>query len=131
MDAVSRPQRTASESLLAITLGMEAAVVFFATVAIAGLGLVPTVVAWIGGGVLIVVFVVVARFVRRPHGVWLGWLLQLVFIATGFVHPLMFAIGAGFAGLWIYCFVTGRRLDRKNGLLPAAPPAVTPKENTP
>ncbi|MBC7763329.1 MAG: DUF4233 domain-containing protein, partial [Candidatus Saccharibacteria bacterium] len=34
-------------------------------------------------------------------------------IAIGFLLPLMYFIGAIFAVIWIYCFITGRRLDRQ------------------
>jgi len=40
--------------------------------------------------------------------------LQAALIALGFLLPLMFFIGLGFLALWVYCFVTGRRLDARN-----------------
>ena len=106
--------RGASESLLSIVLGLEAALMFFVTVTAFGLKVVPAGVAWGGGAALLVAFLLVARVVRRDWGMWLGWALQAVLIALGFVLPLMFFIGAGFLALWTYCFVVGRRLDARN-----------------
>ena len=111
--ATGKRVRGASESLLSIVLGLEAALMFFVTVTAFGLKVLPAAVAWGGGAVLLIVFLLVARAVRHSWGVWLGWLLQAVLIALGFLMPLMFFIGAGFLALWIYCFVVGRRLDAR------------------
>ncbi len=109
-----RRVRTATESLLSIVLGLEAALMFFVTVTAFGLKAVPAPVAFGAGGGLFLVLVICAWLVRYPVGVWLGWVLQAVLIATGIVMTLMYFIGAGFAALWIYCFVIARRLDHQN-----------------
>ena len=106
-----RRERTATESLLAVALGLEAFLVFFVTLTVFGLRVLEPVPAFVGGGVLIVLLVLVARALRYPWGVALGWTLQGVLIATGFLVPLMFVIGAGFAAIWTYCFIKGRQLD--------------------
>ena len=113
-----RRTRSATESLLSIALGLEAALAFFITMAVFGLQLMPAPVALAGGAALMVT----AALVRYRFGVWLGWFLQAVVLATGLVLPLMYAIGAGFVAIWIYCFVTGRRLDGR------AATAQTPEE---
>ena len=102
------------ESLLSIVLGLEAALVFFVTVTAFGLKVVPLAVAFGGGAALFVLLLLVARLLRYHWGVWVGWGLQVVIVATGFVMPLMFFVGAGFVAIWIFCFVTARRLDRRN-----------------
>ncbi len=109
-----RRERTATESLLSIVLGLEAALMFFVTVTAFGLKVLEP--GWVFGGgfVLFALFVAAAWLVRYRYGVWLGWLLQAVLITIGIVMPLMYVIGAGFTALWVYCFVTARRLDRKN-----------------
>ena len=107
-------QRSATESLLSITLALEAFLVFFAALAAFGLDIVPAGVALGGGAAFIVLLVLCARLVRNPQGVWLGWVLQAALIALGILLPLMYIIGVGFLALWIYCFVKGRSLDRIN-----------------
>lgn len=109
-----RRERTATESLLSIVLGLEAALMFFVTATAFGLKALPVVWVFGGGAALFLLFLATAWLVRYRYGVWLGWLLQAALIATGFAMTLMFFIGAGFAALWVYCFVTARRLDRRN-----------------
>jgi len=109
--APRRPS-TATESLLSIALVLEAILVFFVTLTVYGLRALEPLPAFVGGGLLLLALVVTARLVRRPWGIALGWLLQVVLIATGFLVPIMFAIGAGFVGIWIFCFLKGRQLDR-------------------
>jgi len=117
--AEPRPRRTRSttESLLSIVLGLEAVLMFFVTLTAFGLKAVPPVTAFVGGGVLLLVLVLTAGLLRYRWGVWLGWVLQVVLIATGILLPVMFVIGAGFAGIWIYCFIKGRDIDRQRSQL--------------
>ena len=58
---------------------------------------------------LVVFAVLVAGLQRRPYGTALGWLVQVLTIATGLVVPAMFVLGAIFALLWL----TVLRLDRR------------------
>ena len=109
--APRRPS-TATESLLSIALGLEACLVFFVTLTVYGLRVLEPLPTFLGGGALLLALIVVGRLIRYPWGVALGWALQVVLIATGFLVPLMFVIGAGFAGIWIFCFLKGRQLDR-------------------
>jgi hypothetical protein len=106
-----RRERGVTESLLSIVLVLEAAVMFFATLAIRGLSGIPEHIVLISGGVFLVLLVVVAMLQRYAWGVVLGGVLQVVFVATGFLHPFMFVIGAVFAGLWVWCLVRARRIE--------------------
>jgi hypothetical protein len=106
-----RRERGVTETLLSVVLVLEAAILFFATLAVNGLTDIPTeLVVGVGGG-LLVLFVVVALLQRWAWGVVLGGILQAVFIATGVAHPFMYVIGAVFAGLWIWCLVRARRIE--------------------
>lgn len=113
-DAPQRRARTATESLLAVALGLEAALTFFATLTIFGLRALEPVPAFVGGGVLFVALVLTTRLVRYRWGIAIGWALQGALLATGFLLPIMFGIAAGFVGIWIFCFVKGRQLDGRN-----------------
>jgi len=101
---------------LSIVLVLEAMLMFFVTLAAFGLKALPPVTAFAGGGALIIALVIAAGLLRFDWGVWLGWALQGVLIATGFLLPVMFFIAAGFVALWVYCFVKGRQIDRARGL---------------
>ena len=108
-----RPVRSASESLLSIALLLEAVLVFFIVMVAFGLKLLPIPVVFGGGALLVALLLVAGRLAGGPVGVWIGWVLQVALIALGILLPLMYFIGAIFAAIWIYCFVIGRRLDRR------------------
>jgi hypothetical protein len=111
-----RRRRSVTESLLSIVLALEAFVVFFASLTIFGLRVLepafPAWVALVGGGVFILVLLATVAVLRYPWGVVIGWVLQVALIGLGILTPLMYVVGAGFALLWIYCFIRGRRIDR-------------------
>jgi len=107
-----RRERSLTETLLSITLGLEAAMMFFASMVVFGLDrLDPDWLALVYGALFIVVLSLVAGVQRWPWGVWTGAVLQLAIIATGFLEPMMFLVGAAFTALWVYCFVRGRQID--------------------
>ncbi|MGX5680129.1 DUF4233 domain-containing protein [Schumannella luteola] len=107
-----RRERSATESLTSIALGLEAFMVFFATLTAFGLKALEPAPAFLGGFSLIVLLVLTARLVRYQWGLALGWVLQGVLVALGLVLPIMYVIGVGFAAIWTYCFLKGRQLDR-------------------
>lgn len=113
----SRPQRSATASLLSIVLALDAILVFFVMMAVFGLHLLPPAIVFGAGIALIVVLAAVGRLMSKPWGIWVGHALQIVLISLGAILAPMYVIGAIFAALWIYCFVTGRRLDRRNKVL--------------
>ncbi|MDQ4138386.1 MAG: DUF4233 domain-containing protein [Actinomycetota bacterium] len=133
----ARRERTATESLLSIALVLEAVMVFFVTLTVYGLEQLPPAVALGGGVALMLLLALDARLVRFPAGVWLGWVLQLGLILLGIVSPVMWVVGAGFAALWVFCFVKGRQLDRAKAAYLAAHPApdsagtIAPEPNRP
>ena len=108
-------KRSLTESLGSIVLACEALTVFLASLVAFGLDAVhplPPVVALIGGGVLFVAMLVTVGLLRRPWGITLGWVLQALLVATGFLVPAMFFLGAVFAAMWTYAIITGTRIDR-------------------
>lgn len=66
--------------------------------------------AWIGA-VLAVLCIVAVALLSRPFGVALGWLVQVLLLACGFVVPMMFALGLIFGALWWAALRYGRRAD--------------------
>ncbi|WP_077487729.1 DUF4233 domain-containing protein [Sinomonas mesophila] len=111
-----KKRRSVKVMFASLTLVTEAFVVFFATLVVFGLRgrelgapLVLT-----GGFGLVVVFVLACAVVARPWGVWVGWALQAVLVALGFLEPMMFAVGAVLALTWWYGIRTGARIDRES-----------------
>ena len=66
---------------------------------------------WTVSGVAMALCVVLCGMVTRPGGVQLGWALQVALIASGFVVPSMFFLGAIFAVLWWASVHYGRKVD--------------------
>lgn len=127
-----RRERSLTETLLSITLGLEAAMMFFAALVVFGLDrLDPDWLALVCGGAFIVVLVAAAGVQRWSWGVWFGAVLQLAILATGLLEPMMFLVGAAFAALWTYCFVRGRQIDRQKAAWRAAHPSDPDPASTP
>ncbi|GEB53474.1 DUF4233 domain-containing protein [Streptomyces cacaoi] len=70
-----------------------------------------TATVWTVSGVAMALCVLLCGFITRPGGVVLGWILQIALIASGFVVPTMFFLGACFAGLWWASVHFGRKID--------------------
>lgn len=116
-----RRQRTLVETLLSIVLVLEAIMLFFASLVIFGLDrLDPDWLALVYGGALILVVVAASGVQRWSWGIWFGAALQLVLVLTGFLEPMMFVIGVGFAVLWVYCYLRGRQIDAQKAAWLAA-----------
>ncbi len=113
---MARKRRSIRVMFASTVLGLEAFVAFFATLVVFGLRSrdFPQPVILIAGIVLSVVLIVACAFLTRKWGPALGWVLQLVLIATGFLEPMMFVIGVLFALAWWYALRVGWRLDREN-----------------
>ncbi|WP_246187017.1 DUF4233 domain-containing protein [Microlunatus speluncae] len=65
------------------------------------------------GGLAAGLALVSAGLMRTPAGYPLAWLTQLAGIALGIATPTMFVVGGLFAGIWLFMFVLGRRLERR------------------
>ncbi|MFN3708404.1 DUF4233 domain-containing protein [Microcella sp.] len=112
--APRRPKRekTATESLMTATMGMEIVVVLFGAIALFGIRVTdPPALAFLGGVVLIVLLAIGIRLARYSWGYWYSGALQVLLLATGFVEPLAAVTAAIFVGYWIYSLVRGRQLD--------------------
>jgi len=114
-----RRQRSVTEMLLSIVLGLEAVLVFFVTLTAFGLRALEAPLAFGGGAALLVALLVAGRLLMYPWGVWVGWALQAVLLATGLLIPIMYFIAACFLAIWIYCFVKGRQIDRQKAAFAA------------
>lgn len=66
---------------------------------------------WTVCGIGMLLSVLLCGMLGRPGGVQLGWALQIALIASGFVIPTMFFLGAVFAALWWASVHYGRKID--------------------
>jgi len=67
--------------------------------------------AWVLA-VLALLLVLASGVVRRPRGLAIGWVLQLLVLAAGFIVPAMFALGVVFMIVWWTAVHFGARADR-------------------
>jgi hypothetical protein len=100
-------------TLASIVLGFELVVVFLGTLVIFGLSDLPAWVTLGGGALLCLIMVATLGLLRFDWAYLIGWAVQVVILATGFLNPAMFVVGALFAGMWVYCMITGTRIDRQ------------------
>ncbi|MEU5974250.1 DUF4233 domain-containing protein [Streptomyces sp. NPDC047315] len=66
---------------------------------------------WTVCGVAMVLSLLLCGMLSRPGGVQLGWALQIGLVISGFFVPMMFFLGACFAGLWWASIHYGRKID--------------------
>jgi hypothetical protein len=121
-----RPVRSLRQSLAAVILACEALIVFLAALVIWGLaqgepaGALPSWVALAAGGIIIVALIATIGLLRHDWAYVLGWVLQLLILASGFLNPAMFVVGVIFGGMWWYAMVVGARIDRQHAAAAAA-----------
>jgi hypothetical protein len=111
---------------LTIVLGLEAVLVFFVTLTVFGLHALPAFPAFVGGAVLVIILGLATRIVRYSWGVWVGWVLQALLLATGILLPALYIAAGFFVAMWIFCFVRARQIDRANSSHPTNTEGQTP-----
>ena len=74
---------------------------------------------WIGG-VIALLLLLTAGILKNLRGWIIGSILQIAIIAYGFVVPLMFVMGALFAGLWATAYFLGKKGEAARAALNAA-----------
>ncbi|MBG6083309.1 DUF4233 domain-containing protein [Zhihengliuella flava] len=113
---MKKKRRSIKVMFASTVLTLEAFVFLFATLSVAGLygdELGDALVWGIGLG-LSAVSIATCALLQRPAGYWIGWALQVVLIASGFIDYYFFLIGALFAAAWWYAVTKGAQLDAEN-----------------
>ncbi|BDZ50021.1 hypothetical protein GCM10025867_22620 [Frondihabitans sucicola] len=114
-----RRQRGLTESLLSIMLLLEACVLFFVVLNVAGAHIVSWPVALIGGAGFVVLMVIAALGLGKRWGVVLGCAIQVLLALTGILVVLMYVVAAIFIAIWIFCLYKGVTIDRRNAAIRA------------
>ena len=106
--------RSARRSMCAGMLGLQAVVLFLVGIALPVVsdGVSPGLGIGIGLG-LAVVCVLAAGTMRRRFGFVLGWAVQVLAIALGFLVTVMFALGVIFLALYAGAYFLGDKIDRE------------------
>ncbi len=105
--------RSIQRSLCAGMLVLQAVVLFLTGVVTIGMTDIGAGASLAMGLGLAVLCVLAAGMLGRPFGYALGWLVQVVSIALGFVVTAMFFLGVVFAGLWAASYFLGIKIDRE------------------
>ena len=79
---------------------------------------------WLGLG-LAVLCIVTAGVMRTKIGLPLGWLCQVLTLASALIVPTMLIVGLIFLGLWILCLYQGARIEKLMAEREAAATAAT------
>lgn len=111
--------------LCATVLIMETVVIWLAIPVALAVEHAPPREAGVAGVVLAVLAVTLAALARRRLS-WTvagGSVLQALIIAAGVIVPVMYFLGAIFAGLWVTGIVLGRRAEAPSRRSSATPPA--------
>jgi len=74
---------------------------------------------WIGA-LIAILCLLTAGMMKSMRGWYMGSLIQLALIGYGVVIPLMYFMGALFAGLWVAAFLIGRKGEAIRASLIAA-----------
>lgn len=101
----------------AVILGFESIIMFLGGLFIFGMKLTPDGIApWWGivvGIVMTIAMIVTAGLCRFQFGIIIGWILQLVVLAGGFLNLAFVVVAAVFGGLWAYAMITSARFARQ------------------
>ena len=108
-----RPARSYRRLLALLVLVAEALVVGFATLVAKDLADVSQTQALTAGAALALLCLVAAGLLRSRLGYLLGWLVQVLLIASALWVPLMLFLGLGFAALWVAVLVQGSKADAR------------------
>jgi hypothetical protein len=109
----ARKPRSVVSTLAAMLLATELLVVILAALALLGLKGLPPAVALGGGGGLVVLIAIGAALSTNRVGIAIGWLVQVVLLASFAVSIPVGIVGVVFAAIWVYGMIVGRRIDRR------------------
>ncbi|MFC5434452.1 DUF4233 domain-containing protein [Microbacterium suwonense] len=133
-----RRPRTLVQKLGAVVLGFEAIVVFLAGLTVYGLKVLPAGIPdwWgiVGGAALGLAMIVLAGAIARPGAIAVGWVLQVIVLASAVLVPAIALVALVFGGMWGYATIVGARVDRRGAttmLDDAPPPAATQDPHQP
>jgi hypothetical protein len=105
--------------MAATTLVLEAMVIFFAALVAKNLSGLTVGQAVGAGGALALLCLLTAGLLRVRAGYIVGWALQAVMVALGFVVPMMFGIGLLFTALWAAGLWAGTKVERERAFVAA------------
>lgn len=110
--ARNKRDKTATESLLQIAVGLEIGLVFFGALAVYGLRIYPGPAVALGAVGATIVFLVLYRLVRYPAGRIFGHVVQFALLGTFLWDVVMGLSAVVMVAFWIFGAIRGPQLDR-------------------
>lgn len=108
---MQKKQRSTKVMFASTVLVCEAFLAIFVTLAAFGLKRAEPVVILSLGAALAVLCIVTCALLRKPAGYLIGWILQVIFFATGFILVDMFYLSVFFGLCWWYALKKGGEMD--------------------
>lgn len=105
--------RSVQRSMCAAMLSLQAVVLFLGGLVMSGVTDIGFAAAFGTGLGLAALALVAAGMLGRRGGYALGWAVQVVTLALGFVVPMMFVLGVVFGSLWAGAYFLGIKVDRE------------------
>lgn len=107
-------ERSTQKALASIVLGFELIIVVLIGLTLFGLStLEPRELGlYLGGGLALICLIALVCIRQGRVGLVIGWVFHVLLIATGFLLPPAFLVGALFGALWVYCMMKGAQIDR-------------------
>ena len=109
--STTAPARSYRRLLALLVLVAESLVVGFATLVAKDLSGLTQTQALVAGGGLALLCLLAAGLLRSRLGYLLGWVVQVLMIASALWVPLMLFLGLAFAALWVAALVQGSKAD--------------------
>lgn len=106
-----RAQRSYRRMFAQLVLVSEALVAGFATLVAKDLADVTRAQALTAGGLLTLLCILAVGLLRSRIGYLIGWVVQLLLVASALWVPLMLFLGLAFAALWVVALAQGSRAD--------------------
>jgi len=110
--ARQKREKTATESLLQVAVGLEIALVFFGALALNGLRLLPGWQVAVLSAVALVVLLVLYQTVRYPAGRIAGHLVQVALLGLFLWDTVMGISALVMVAFWVFGAIRGPMLDR-------------------
>ena len=115
--------KSIQRSMCAGMLTLQAVVLFLAGLVMTGVTSLGFLASFGIGLGLALLCLLAAGMLGRPGGYALGWGVQVVSLALGFVVATMFVLGVVFGGLWAASYFLGAKIDRERAERGDAPAA--------
>lgn len=95
------------------TLSIELLVIFFTGLTASALKMATPTQVWVTTGVVALLCIIALGLAKKPIGLGVAAIVQVLLIAAGIVIPMMWFLGGVFAIVWVVGIVMGSKIDKE------------------